>query len=91
MLREGVKAGKGQEATHLCRLLFQLEQSFVGELLFPLLPLLRRQLRAVLHEHGLDLPQALERHLREVFPDKSGRLATLTTDQEYENLLQLLF
>lgn len=57
-------------ATHLCRLLSELEQSFVGPLLFPFTPLLWRHLRAVLLERALDLPQALERQFREALPEK---------------------
>ena len=76
MIRES-KENRGWGATCLCRLLFQLEQSFGDELLLPLLPPLQRQLCTVLLERGPDLPQALERQFREALPEKMGRVLLL--------------
>ena len=65
------EAGRG--TTHLCRLLSQLKHPLVGELLFPFLPRLWRQIRAVLLERGLENPQALERQVREALTGRVKR------------------
>jgi len=62
----------GRDVTYLCRLLSQLEEPFFGVLVFPFLPQFWRQLGAEHLECPLSIQHTLERHLREVLPEKNG-------------------